>query len=181
MLNLTYVEKPAVPKVVKFEEPTAKERTKLEVMLNTGSDIYQGACKKRGSTLKDEYRKVSGVAYMDPKDMAKLGVANWEHVKVVSDWGEVIVYAAHSRDAPHEGTIFIPKGPWANVVTSPETYCCCDPTYKGIMCTVEKSDEDVLLMADLMRATYKKYVTDKDEESIAKLTSLGEMPVYKKL
>jgi formylmethanofuran dehydrogenase subunit D len=102
-------------------------------------------------------------------------------VKVVSDWGEVTVFAAHSRDAPHESTIFIPKGPWANVVTSPETYCCCDPTYKGIMCTVEKSDEDVLLMADLMRATYKKYVGNKDEESIAKLTSLGEMPVYKKL
>jgi formylmethanofuran dehydrogenase subunit D len=178
---LTYVEKPAVPKVVKFEEPAATEREILDMMLNTGTDIYQGACKKRGSTLKDEYRKVAGVAYMDPKDMAKLGVANWEHVKVTSDWGEVIVYAAHSRDAPHEGAIFIPKGPWANVVVSPETYCCCDPTYKGIMCTIEKSDEEVLLMADLMRATYKKYVTDENKEGISKLTSLGEMPVYKKL
>jgi formylmethanofuran dehydrogenase subunit D len=178
---VTYIEKPSVPKVVKFEEPAAKEREVLDMMLNTGTDIYQGACKKRGSTLKDEYRKVAGVAYMDPKDMAKLGVANWQHVKVTSDWGEVIVYAAHSRDAPHEGSIFIPKGPWANVVVSPETYCCCDPTYKGIMCTIEKSDEDVLLMADLMRATYKKYVTNKNKESISELTSLGEMPVYKKL
>jgi len=43
---------------------------------------------------------------------------------------------------------------------------------------VEKSDEEVLLMADLMRAVYKKYV--KDEESIPGLKSLGEMPVYKK-
>lgn len=175
---MTYVEKPAVPKVVKFEEPTAKERTKLEVMLNTGTDIYQGACKKRGSTLKDEYRKVAGVAYMDPKDMAKIGVANWESVIVKSDWGEVVVYAAHSRDAPHEGMIFIPKGPWANVVVSPETYCCNDPTYKGIEASVEKTDKQVLLMADLMREVYKKYV--KDEESITELPSLGELPVYKK-
>ena len=109
--------------------------------------------------------------------MAKLGVANWDSVKVTTDWGEVVVYAAHSRDAPHEGTIFIPKGPWANVITSHETYCCCDPTYKGIMSTVEKSDEEVLLMADLMRAVYKKYA---EEEDIPELPSLGEMPVYKK-
>ncbi len=106
---MTYIDKPAVPKVVKFDEPTAKKRNKLDVMLNTGSDIYQGACKKRGSTLKDEYRKVAGIAYMDPKDMAKLGVANWDSVMVKTDWGEVIVYAAHSRDAPHEGHDFHTK------------------------------------------------------------------------
>lgn len=174
---MTYVKKPSVPKVVKFEEPRAKERDILEVMLNTGSDIYQGACKKRGSTLKDEYRKVAGVAYMDPKDMAKLGVTNWDSVKVTTDWGEVVVYSVHSRDAPHEGTIFIPKGPWANVITSPETYCCCDPTYKGIMCTVERSDDPVLLMADLMRYVYKKYA---EEEDIPQMDSLGEMPVFKR-
>ena len=90
--------KPVVPKVVKLEEPTAKERRILDMMLNTGSDIYQGAC-KRGSTCKDEYRKVCGVAYMDPKDMAKIGVANWDSVKVTTDWGEVIVSSVHSRDA----------------------------------------------------------------------------------
>lgn len=177
---MTYVDKPAVPRVVKLEEPTATKRDKLYMMLNTGSDIYQGACKKRGSTLKDEYRKVAGVAYMDPKDMAKLGVNNWDTVLVTTDWGQVIVSSVHSRDAPHEGVIFIPKGPWANVVVSADTYCCSDPTYKGIKCTVERSDKEVLLMADLMRAVYKKYVDD-DEETIEKMDSLGEMPVYKKL
>jgi formylmethanofuran dehydrogenase subunit D len=177
---MTYIDKPVVPRVVKFHEPNATQRDKLEVMLNTGSDIYQGACKKRGSTLKDEYRKVSGVAYMDPKDMAKLGVNNWDHVKIKSEWGEAVVYAAHSRDAPHEGDIFMPKGPWCNIVVSHETDCCIDPSYKGVKCTIEKTDEDVLLMADFMRATYKKYVAEKDDESIAKLPSLGEMPVYKK-
>lgn len=175
---MTYVDKPKVSNVVKLDDPNVSKVNKLDVMLNTGTDIYQGACKKRGSTLKDEYRKVAGIAYMDPKDMAKLGVANWESVLVKSDWGEVVVYAAHSRDAPHEGMIFIPKGPWANVIVSPETYCCNDPTYKGIDATVEKTDKEVLLMADLMRAVYKKYV--KTEKDVDKLSSLGEMPVYKK-
>jgi formylmethanofuran dehydrogenase subunit D len=172
---MTYVEKPSVSDVMKFDPDVVKVK-KLEVMLNTGTDIYQGACKKRGSTLKDEYRKVAGVCYMDPKDMAKLGVGNWDSVLVSTDWGAVVVYAAHSRDAPHEGMIFIPKGPWANVVVSNETYCCSDPTYKGIEATVEKSDKEVLLMADLMRDVYKKY----SKGNVDELPSLGEMPVYKK-
>ncbi len=174
---MTYVDKPKVSNVVKLEDPNVASVSRLEVMLNTGTDIYQGACKKRGSTLKDEYRKVAGIAYMDPRDMAKLGVANWDSVLVKTNWGEVVVYAAHSRDAPHEGMIFIPKGPWANVVVSNETYCCNDPTYKGIEATVEKTDKEVLLMADLMRAVYKKYTKAED---VGKLPSLGEMPVYKR-
>jgi formylmethanofuran dehydrogenase subunit D len=171
---MTYVDKPFISDLAKFEDVEKEE--KLTVMLNTGTDIYQGACKKRGSTLKDEYRKVAGICYMDPKDMAKLEVDNWDSVLVKSDWGEVIVYAAHSRDAPHEGMIFIPKGPWANVVVSSDTYCCSDPTYKGICASVEKSDKEVLLMADLMREVYKKYNKGKIDE----LPSLGEMPIYKK-
>lgn len=159
---MTYVDKPSIPNVVKFDEPMETKRTKLDVMLNTGSDIYQGACKKRGSTLKDEYRRASGTAYMDPKDMAKLGVKNWDTALVKTDWGEVVVFTAHSRDAPHEGQIFICKGPWANVIVSPETYCCCDPTYKGINATIEKTDKKPLLMADLMAEVYMKY--DKDAE-----------------
>lgn len=157
---MTYIDKPPVPNVVKYDEPMATKRDKLKVMLNTGSDIYQGACKKRGSTLKDEYRHASGTAYMDPRDMAKLGVKNWDTVLVKTDWGEVVAYAAHSRDAPHEGQIFICKGPWANVVVSPDTYCCCDPTYKGITATIEKTDKEPLLMADLMAEVYMKYNKD---------------------
>ena len=50
----TYLEKPVVPDVKITGEGTTDV---LKCMLNTGSDIYQGACKKRGSTLKEEYKK----------------------------------------------------------------------------------------------------------------------------
>ena len=64
----TYLEKPVVPDV----KITGEGNTDvLKCMLNTGSDIYQGACKKRGSTLKEEYKNASGTCYMDPRDMAK--------------------------------------------------------------------------------------------------------------
>ena len=68
----SYLERPVVGDL----ENVAQEGTTkvLKCMLNTGSDIYQGACKKRGSTLKEEYKNASGTCYMDPRDMVKLGV-----------------------------------------------------------------------------------------------------------
>ena len=131
------------------------------------------------TALKEEYKNASGTCYMDPRDMGKLGVKNWDTVLVKTEWGEVVVNAAVSRDAPHEGTVFICKGPWANTVVSPDTYCCSDPTYKGIHCTVEKTDREVLLMADLMRWVYKKYVDSDDDDVVEHMESLGERPVYK--
>jgi formylmethanofuran dehydrogenase subunit D len=154
---MTYIDKPVVPNVDKYNEPLATKRDKLDLILNTGSDIYQGACKKRGSTLKDEYRYASGTAYLDPHDMARLDFKNWDTGLLKTDWGEVVVFVAHSRDAPHEGQVFMAKGPWVNTVVSPDTYCSCDPTYKGIPATIEKCDEEPLLMADLMAEVYMKY------------------------
>ena len=147
----TYLERPVVGDL----ENVAQEGTTkvLKCMLNTGSDIYQGACKKRGSTLKEEYKNASGTCYMDPRDMVKLGVKNWDTVLVKTDYGEVVLNAAKSRDAPHEGTIFVCKGPWAN-------------------------DRKVLLMADLMRWVYKKYVDEEDDDVVENMESLGERPVY---
>ena len=153
---MTYVKKPSISNV-NFGKYHVAKVDKLEAILNSGIDIYQMSCKQRGSTVRDEYRKVAGVAYMDPKDMVKLSVTNWDNVLVKSDWGEVVVYAAHSRDAPHEGMIFIPKGPWVNVIVDNETYCSGNPTYKGIEVTVEKTDKEALLMADLMKEVYQKF------------------------
>ena len=132
-----------------------------------------------GQGRRQPEKNASGTCYMDPRDMGKLGVKNWDTVLVKTEWGEVVVNAAVSRDAPHEGTVFICKGPWANTVVSPDTYCCSDPTYKGIHCTVEKTDREVLLMADLMRWVYKKYVDSDDDDVVEHMESLGERPVYK--
>lgn len=169
----TYIVKHPVPEFTGAGDADIAPVKVLEVMLNTGSTIYQGACKKRGSTLKDEYRHAAGIAYMDPKDMARIGVNNWDTGLVKTDWGEVVVYVAHSRDAPHEGSIFIPKGPWANVVVSPETYSCSDPTYKGVFATIEKTDEEPLLMADLMAEVYEKY-TENEGEASNKIKKLAD-------
>ncbi len=146
----------------------------MDVIINTGTSIFQAFYEKKGSTLKDEYRKSTAIAYMDPRDMEKLSLKSNDKIDVETKWGNVTVYVDKSHDAPHEGMIFIPKGPWVNIVISPETYCCNVPTYKGIEAKIRKSDDDVLLVADLIRKTYKKY----DENN---LETLGEKPIFNKM
>ena len=144
----------------------------MKMMVNTGTSIIQAFYEKKGSTLKDEYRQSAAVAFMDLKDMQKLSLKSRDKIKIRTEWGEVVVYAEISYDAPHEGMIFIPRGPWTNVIISPETYCCNVPTYKGIPAEIIKTDEEVLLVSQLMNKVYNKYDL-KDEY-------LTDKPVYKK-
>ncbi|MBO7719919.1 MAG: formylmethanofuran dehydrogenase [Methanosphaera sp.] len=143
----------------------------LDVVINTGSSIIQAFYEKKGSTLKDEYRQSTAVAFMDSKDMKLLSLKPRDKIDVITKWGEVTLFADKSYDTPHRGMIFIPKGPWSNIIVSPETYCCNIPTYKGIKGKVRKSDKEVLLVADLMRKTYNKYPSKDDR-------SLGQLPIY---
>ena len=147
---------------------------KLDVIINTGTSIIQAFYEKKGSTLKDEYRQSTAVAFMDPRDMEKLHLKSKDKIDVKTKWGEVTLYVKKSHDAPHENMIFIPRGPWANIVVNPETYCCNIPTYKGIKATIKKSEKPVLLTTDLISQTYNKYNQDNTQ-------SLGEKPVYKKI
>lgn len=144
----------------------------MEVIVNTGTSNIQAFYEKKGSTLKDEYRQATAVAFMDLRDMQKLSLKSRDKIKVKSEWGEIVLYADVSYDAPHEGMIFIPKGPWANIIISPETYCCNVPTYKGIRAEISKTDEEVLLVSELMNKVYNKYNLNNK--------NLSEKPLYKK-
>lgn len=144
----------------------------MEVIINTGTSIIQAFYEKKGSTLKDEYRQSAAVAFMDINDMKKMSLKPRDKIKIQSEWGEVVVYVDKSHDAPHEGMIFLPKGPWANIVISPETYCCNIPTYKGISATITKTEEEVLLVSQLMNKVYNKYNLKEEK--------LSDKPLYKK-
>ena len=44
---------------------------KMDVIINTGTSIIQAFYEKKGSTLKDEYRQATAVAFKDSRDMEK--------------------------------------------------------------------------------------------------------------
>jgi len=132
------------------------EKPRLRVTLLTGRTIEQGVGKERGKASKEYVESVS-VCYIDPEDLKRLGVKEKTNVKVSTDYGSVVVKALKSLRAPHPSIIFIPYGPWANVIVNPETHGIGMPSFKGIPAEVEPApDKPVLNLEELLRQQFGK-------------------------
>jgi len=127
---------------------------KLQVTLLTGRTIEQGVGKERGKASK-EYMESVSVCYMDPEDLKRLGIKEKTNVQVSTEHGSVVVKAIKSLRGPHLGVIFIPYGPWANVVVNPETHSIGMPSLKGIPAEVEPAPNKLLLgLEELLREQF---------------------------
>jgi formylmethanofuran dehydrogenase subunit D len=132
------------------------DKPKLRVTLLTGRTIEQGVGKERGKASKEYVESVS-VCYMDPEDLKRLGVKEKTNVQVSTDYGSVVVKALKSLRAPHPSVIFIPYGPWANVIVNPETHGIGMPSFKGISAEVEPaSDKPILSLTELLKEQFEK-------------------------
>jgi formylmethanofuran dehydrogenase subunit D len=135
---------------------TLSEKKSVEVTLITGRTIDQGIALE-GGKLGQAYVKAAALCYMDPSDMKKIGVLTGDIVAVKTNFGEVIVRAIKSEDAPHSGIAFIPMGPWANQVTNSNTDSIGMPSFKGMKATVEPAQGSKIMdAATLVRTAFKK-------------------------
>jgi len=119
-----------------------------KVNLISGRTIVQG--QNLDSKLSEAYFNEVATCELNGSDMEKLGVAADERVKVKTNYGEVVVKAKEKAGTP-EGVIFIPMGPWANAVVSGDTHGAGMPSYKGIDAEIEKTEEEVLQVKELMK------------------------------
>jgi formylmethanofuran dehydrogenase subunit D len=121
------------------------------LILLTGRTINQGVALEGGKTTKESVRAAAICAF-DKEDFKKLDCLVGTPVKVISDYGEVVVYSTISEEGPHPGIIFIPLGPWANQVVNPDSQSTGTPTYKGIRTRVEVLKNGTVLDAlDLIK------------------------------
>ncbi|ATZ60852.2 MAG: molybdopterin dinucleotide binding domain-containing protein [Methanosarcinales archaeon Met12] len=125
----------------------------MEFILSTGRSIWQGEGIEAGCDS-ELYFDACARVEMDPDDMERLGLKENDAVKVKTRYGEVVVYAKTSTQAPHRGLIFMPFGTWANVVVQPSTECTGMPNCKCIPATTEKTDERVLGAHEAIKIYY---------------------------
>ncbi len=109
-------------------------------------DVITGRTLKQGSyvdsKLSREYFEAVAICEINPDDCMKLGVRSGDKVKIKTDYGETVVFVRESKEVP-EGIVFIPLGPYANMVIDPDTKGTGMPGFKGIKGNVEKTDEIV--------------------------------------
>jgi len=127
----------------------------LEVVLLTGRTIDQG-CSKESGKDSESYKENVAVCEMNAEDMKKLGIKDKDKVKVVTEFGSVVVKARKSRRLKARGMVFIPYGPWANQVLASNTNGTGMPLLKGIKATVEPTGNEVLNIRELLSNIHKK-------------------------
>ena len=106
------------------------------LILITCRTINQGIALEGGKNTKENVR-AAGICAFDKEDFKQLDCLVGTPVKIITDYGEVVVYSTISEEGPHPGIIFIPMGPWANQLVNPSSQACGTPTYKGIQAKVE--------------------------------------------
>ncbi|MHA1578372.1 MAG: molybdopterin dinucleotide binding domain-containing protein [Candidatus Freyarchaeota archaeon] len=122
------------------------ENNSLKAILVTGRSLKQGVAIE-SDKAGDTYASACGKCLMDPQDMKKLKILSGNTVLVKTDYGEVVVRAEKSPDAPHEGIVFIPMGPWANQVVNPYTDSTGMPSFKGVEATIKPAPGKTVLSA----------------------------------
>jgi formylmethanofuran dehydrogenase subunit D len=128
----------------------------LRVTLITGRTIEQGVGKEQGKTSK-EYMESVSVCYIDPRDLKKLGIKDKTTIQISTRYGSVLLTALKSPRSPHLGTVFVPYGPWANLIVDPHTESIGMPSLKGIPAVVEpKPDDQVLSLKQLLNERFRK-------------------------
>ena len=121
----------------------------LEVILTTGRTIEQGIT-LAGIKISDEAREATGVCFMDPRDMDKLRLVANQNIEVRTTVGKIVVQAKESKDAPHEGIIFIPLGIYANWIIPTGKAGIGVPRFKGVKATIRKTKKSVPKVEDLI-------------------------------
>ena len=123
---------------------------KLNVLVLTGRTIDQGKGKEMGK-LSDVYQKDVTQCQIDPEDMKALNLRRNANVKVTTNFGSIILRAVKSIRGPHSNMVFISYGPWASMISDPETHGTGMPSLKGMSGVLESApDEKVLTMQELV-------------------------------
>jgi formylmethanofuran dehydrogenase subunit D len=112
----------------------------IEVTVISGRSLSQARSRERGK-FSDEYARSVAVCELDPDDMNELGAMEGENVRVRTGFGQVIVRAAVSKQAPHRHIAFVPYGAWASMLFDQSTQTSGMPTLKGLRAIIERAPE----------------------------------------
>lgn len=116
------------------------------VTMISGRTLAQGAgCESKMSL---DFFKAAAVCHLSDKDFKSLGLSEGKNVLLKNEFGQVVLTAKVDAGLP-ESMVFIPMGPWANVIVGKETGGCGTPHFKGLEVEVAATNSPVLNIREL--------------------------------
>lgn len=108
----------------------------MKAILITGRTLGQGLGLEMGKFSDVYYRNVA-TCEMNWEDMERLGVREGSLIRVSSGLDSVVLRVSRSFEELPSGVIFVPYGPWINMIMRPETHGTGMPSFKGVEVEVE--------------------------------------------
>ena len=120
----------------------------MKAIMISGRTLAQGAgCECKMST---DFFKAVSVCSLSEDDYKNLGLADKKNVLIKNEHGFAVFSARIDAGLP-PGIIFIPMGPWANMLVGSDTGGCGTPQFKGVEVDISATDLPVLDVRDLFR------------------------------
>ena len=124
----------------------------VAAILTSGRTLKQGRAMEYGKFSK-EYAEEVSVCEMDAKTLRSLDIPEGSPVLIKSAFGSVVVKSRINRNAA-SGVVFIPCGPYANMVIDSNTEASGMPDFKGIPVEIfPASSREVLSIENLILKT----------------------------
>lgn len=120
----------------------------MKAIMISGRTLAQGAgceCK-----MSPDFFKAVSVCSLSEEDYRNLGLSDEKNVILRNEFGSAVFSARIDAGLP-PGIVFIPMGPWANVLVGPDTGGCGTPQFKGVEVDVFATDLSVQDIHDLFR------------------------------
>jgi len=95
-----------------------------------------------------EFFKAAALCHLSENDIKELNINEGENVLLKSEFGQVVLAAKADSGLP-QGMVFIPMGPWANMLVGKDTGGCGTPQFKGVTVDVAATDSPVRSIRDL--------------------------------
>ncbi|MFZ3147895.1 MAG: molybdopterin dinucleotide binding domain-containing protein [Methanothrix sp.] len=112
----------------------------------SGRTLAQGAgCE---SKMSPEFFKAVAICHLSEKDFKSLELSEGKNVQITNEFGQVVLTAKMDAGLP-DSLVFIPMGPWANIIVGKDTGGCGTPHFKGLEVEVAATNLPVLNIREL--------------------------------
>jgi formylmethanofuran dehydrogenase subunit D len=103
----------------------------------TGRTLAQGAeCENK---MSPGFFRAVALCHLSETDFKSLELTEGRNVLLKNEFGQVVLAAKADSGLP-ENIVFLPMGPWANVLVGRETGGCGTPHFKGVKVEVAATD-----------------------------------------
>ncbi len=119
----------------------------MKFIMVTGRTVRQG--EYIDNKLSQKYSTETSTCFMNPVDMMNMYLEEGDNIRIATETGAV-VFRALSDDGLKQGTVFIPYGPYCNMLVSTCTHGTGMPDYKSSRIKIEPTDQDILSLTELL-------------------------------